>query len=133
MIQKFKMWIRKLLLRWANGIEIERWDELNSNFDIEWAKMEETLQNAKNAVTWLRADNEKLLAENATLCSPITSIKTTIDLNTSPSWTNCEVDELKDKLRFLIQRQIGEACFDYVTISKDWDKNILLCNIDIID
>lgn len=132
MIKKIKTWFRSLLLRWAKGVEIERWEELNSNFNVEWAKMEETLQNAKNAVAWLRSDNEKLLDENAKLYRPITTIRATVDLNTSPSWANCEVDELKDKLKFLIQRQIGDACFDYIVISKDWEKNILLCDIDIL-
>ncbi|MCQ2802967.1 MAG: hypothetical protein MJ225_04810 [Bacilli bacterium] len=130
MITKIKNWFRKLLLKWAKGIEIEEYNDMYDDLRKQYNAVMEALQRAKDSVTWLREDNEKMIEEKNCLTNPVT-ITAEIDLNSSPAWKNLDEFEAVAKLKQSIIKQFGEACMEYMSVFKTED-NCLTCTVNVV-
>lgn len=127
---KIKAWFKALFLKWGDGIARETHNEEIMKLRAEIDEATETINKAKDAVTWLRTDNEKLIEEQKVINNPIT-ITAEIDLNTSPAWKDYDEAEAVVKLKQYIIRKFGEACYDYMSVFKSND-NYLTCTVNVI-
>ena len=147
-MKKIKQWFKKLFLKWGNGVDKNLYeDALNVNAQAKICinkqnenliECEAKLKAAKESVEWLRADNEKFIAENKELKRQIEEINkfnletitAEVDLTTSKAWNIEDTSKAVQKLKNVFIKQFGEACLPYMKVFRD-DKDYLTACINI--